>query len=158
MHDTIDQRRSRSSGTVCRMLTAEFDLSDETHGSLLRIDIVTLHVGVEESDLATGGVSLPSSHPQVTGHTFRRGRIEHKQRRLCRGCYADCEVSMALAKQCNELTHDLRSSIRSPPCSKAILPESSTRTTTSKRAILTRSLASSTGSFQAEASCCRAPD
>lgn len=46
------------------LLTAELDLLDELEGSLLRVDIVPLEVGVEESDLAelvSSGICTMSS-------------------------------------------------------------------------------------------------
>lgn len=85
--------------------------------------------------------------------TFHRGRTRHKRKQPYRGSYIVSRAHSGVTGM-----YCLRSSILSPFCSNDMDPESSTRTTTSNRLILTRSAASSTGSFQAEASCWRDPD
>jgi len=107
---------------------------------------------------------VDEARPTAAGLTFHRGRIAHRRMRLCR---ESCHVSEA----CNDIGLDLLLQVldslsvllerhgsltdqQSAGCVIAIaLTESSTSTTTSNKLILTKSAASSTGSFQAEASC-----
>jgi hypothetical protein len=48
------------------LLTAEFDALNQRHGSLLRVDVVSLSLVVEESDLAY--ISFCTSQTQSSTH------------------------------------------------------------------------------------------